>query len=73
MMKLTRWGSSTGLRLPAEIALEAGLSPGDYVHVRLLNSGDIRVRPAKSPQPADPPDDEDATREGATPVKVATW
>jgi hypothetical protein len=32
----------------------AGLKVGDYVHVRLLDSGDIRVRPFKEPLAADP-------------------
>jgi antitoxin MazE len=30
----------------------AGLKPGDFVHVRLLDSGDIRVRPCKGVQAA---------------------
>lgn len=28
----------------------AGLKPGDFVHIRLLDSGDIRVRPFKGVQ-----------------------
>jgi antitoxin MazE len=52
MMRLTRWGHSIGLRLPCEVAQAAGLKPGDYVYVRLLDSGDIRVRPAGHLQPA---------------------
>lgn len=54
MMRLTRWGHSIGLRLPCEVAQAAGLKPGDYVYVRLLDSGDIRVRPVKNAQPAHP-------------------
>jgi antitoxin MazE len=50
MQKLTRWGNSTGLRLPASVMEAAGLEPGDYVWVRLLDTGDIRVRPVKNPQ-----------------------
>ena len=30
----------------------AGFKPGDFVHVRLLDSGDIRVRPSKGRQVA---------------------
>ena len=45
-VRLSRWGNSTGLRLPAAIMDAAGLKVGDYVFVRLLDSGDIRVRPA---------------------------
>ena len=44
-IRLSRWGNSTGLRLPAAIMEAAGLKPGDHVFVRLLDSGDIRVRP----------------------------
>ena len=45
-VRLSRWGNSTGLRLPAAIMDAAGLKVGDYVFVRLLDSGDIRVRPS---------------------------
>lgn len=50
MVRLSRWGNSTGLRLGAELMTAAGLKPGDFVHVRLLDSGDIRVRPCKGVQ-----------------------
>ena len=46
-IRLSRWGNSTGLRLPAAIMEAAGLKVGDHVFVRLLDSGDIRVRPTK--------------------------
>lgn len=52
MQRLTRWGNSTGLRLPASVMEAAGLESGDYVYVRLLDTGDIRVRPVKNAQPA---------------------
>jgi antitoxin MazE len=52
MQRLTRWGNSTGLRLPASVMEAAGLGPGDYVYVRLLDTGDIRVRPVKDAQVA---------------------
>ena len=51
-IQLSRWGNSTGLRLPAAIMEAAGLKVGDHVFVRLLDSGDIRVRPTKSSVPA---------------------
>lgn len=77
MMRLTRWGHSLGLRLPCEVAQAAGLKPGDYVYVRLLDSGDIRVRPAKNVQPVHPAtaaDGEVGTAEAAFPAAaVATW
>ena len=47
-IRLSRWGNSTGLRLPAAVMEAAGLKVGDYVFVRLLDSGDIRVRPTKA-------------------------
>lgn len=46
-IRLSRWGNSTGLRLPAAVMEAAGLKAGDYVFVRLLDSGEIRVRPTK--------------------------
>ncbi len=46
MQKLTRWGNSTGLRIPAAVLDAAGLKPGSYVSVRLMDSGDLRIRPA---------------------------
>lgn len=54
MVRLTKWGNSTGLRIGAELMHAAGLKPGDFVHVRLLDSGDIRVRPCKGVQVANP-------------------
>lgn len=59
MIRLTRWGNSTGLRIGAELLAAAGLKRGDYVYVRLLDSGDIRVRPCKEPLAADPQPKED--------------
>lgn len=77
MMKITRWGHSIGLRLPCEVAQAAGLKPGDYVYVRLLDSGDIRVRPVKNVQPAHAvvADGEVRTAEAALPAAsvVTTW
>ena len=50
MVRLTRWGNSTGLRLAATVMEAAGLKVGDFVQVRLLDSGDIRVRPSRGAQ-----------------------
>jgi len=79
MQRLTRWGNSTGLRLPASVMEAAGLEPGDYVYVRLLDTGDIRVRPVKNVQPAHPAtvadgkvDTAEATLPAAAAV-VTTW
>ncbi|MGJ7565270.1 AbrB/MazE/SpoVT family DNA-binding domain-containing protein [Variovorax sp. GB1R11] len=77
MMKITRWGHSIGLRLPCEVAQAAGLTAGDYVYVRLLDSGDIRVRPVKNVQPAHSPtaDGEMGIAEATLPTaaRVTTW
>ena len=61
--KLLRWGNSTGLRISAAVMESSGLKVGDYVDVRLLDSGDIRVRPSKGLQSAD--------TDAATPAKDA--
>jgi antitoxin MazE len=53
MQKLTRWGNSIGIRIPAHVLDESGLQASDHVYVRLLDNGDIRVRPVKGGQPAD--------------------
>ena len=61
--KLLRWGNSTGLRISAAVMESAGLNVGDYVDVRLLDSGDLRVRATKGVQSAD--------ADTATPTKGA--
>ena len=43
--KLCRWGHSLGLRIPYVIAQATGLKAGSYLEVRLLDSGEIRLRP----------------------------
>lgn len=43
--RLCRWGHSLGLRIPSAIAQVAGLRAGSYLEVRLLDSGEIRLRP----------------------------
>lgn len=53
MQRITRWGNSAGVRLSAYLLREAGLSPGDYVAVRLLDSGDIRLRPFRNRKTAE--------------------
>lgn len=45
--KLCKWGNSLGLRLPKYVAERTGLQAGDYVFIRLLDSGEIMVRPVK--------------------------
>jgi antitoxin component of MazEF toxin-antitoxin module len=53
MQRLTRWGNSTGVRLPSSVMEAAGLKVGDYCYIRLLDSGDIRIRPVRAAIPAE--------------------
>ena len=53
MQRLTRWGHSTGIRVPAAILKTMKLGVGDFVNLRLMDNGDIRVRPVKARQPAE--------------------
>lgn len=46
-MRLSKWGNSCGVRLPANTLECAGLRIGDEVLVRVLDSGDILVKPVK--------------------------
>ena len=73
MQRLTRWGNSTGLRLPASVMEAAGLESGDYVYVRLLDTGDIRVRPVKNVQLAGLPNTEPGGGAVAVPGKETKW
>jgi antitoxin component of MazEF toxin-antitoxin module len=43
--KLCLWGHSLGLRIPHVIAQAAGLKAGSFLEVRLLDCGEIRLRP----------------------------
>lgn len=52
-VRLCRWGGSTGLRLNVQILEAAGLAPGRYVTLRVLDNGDIRVRPVGQCVPAE--------------------
>ena len=52
-VRLCRWGNSTGLRLPKSLLETAGLAAGGYVSLRLLDNGDIRVRPMNGSVPAE--------------------
>lgn len=45
MTKICKWGNSLGLRLPAPVALAAGLKNGARVGVRLLDNGSLLVTP----------------------------
>lgn len=52
-VRLCRWGNSTGLRLPLPVMQAAGLKVGRYVNLRVLDNGDIRLRPVGDTLPAD--------------------
>ena len=45
--KLCRWGNSLGLRISSYIVHCAHLKSGDFMEIRILDNGDIMVRPTK--------------------------
>ena len=51
--RLNRWGHSVGLRLPKSVLEAAGLTERSAVSIRLLDSGDIRLRPLRNIVPAE--------------------
>ena len=71
-VRLCRWGNSTGLRLPVSVLAAAGLAPGRYVSLRVLDNGDIRVRPIGQIVPAEPTGAADVNRPDAEP-ETAVW
>lgn len=71
-VRLCRWGNSTGLRLPVSVLAAAGLAPGRSVSLRVLDNGDIRVRPIGQVVPAEPESAEDPNRPDANP-EAAVW
>ena len=52
--RLNRWGHSVGLRLPKSVLAAAGLTERSAVSIRLLDSGEIRLRPLGKVIPAEP-------------------
>ncbi|MBI4996786.1 MAG: AbrB/MazE/SpoVT family DNA-binding domain-containing protein [Rhodocyclales bacterium] len=46
--RLSKWGNSLGVRIPRHIAEQRGLDAGDYLYIKLLDSGDILIRPVKT-------------------------
>ena len=76
--KLCKWGNSLGLRLPAYLVECTGVRPGDYLYVRLMDSGDIVIRPVKERDihPGYVPDDSPAAAKKAVPTVaelLADW
>ena len=51
--RLNRWGHSVGLRLPKSVLEAAGLTERSAVSIRLLDSGEIRLRPLRNIVPAE--------------------
>lgn len=45
--KLCRWGNSLGLRISSYIVHCAHLKSGDFMEIRILDNGDIVIRPVK--------------------------
>ena len=48
MPKLSRWGNSLGVRIPAHVAQRAAMQEGDDFYIRLLVSGEVLMRIAKA-------------------------
>ncbi|MFM2275663.1 MAG: hypothetical protein RL211_1535 [Pseudomonadota bacterium] len=68
-VRLNRWGHSTGLRIPVAVLSAAGLSPGRSVSLRVLDNGDIRVRPVGKIVPAKP----ESANTAATTAEGSEW
>ena len=49
-VKLTKWGNSLGIRLPATILKEAHLIAGEELEIRTNENGVITLMPIKNPQ-----------------------
>lgn len=63
-VRLSKWGNSVGLRIPYALLAAAGLQVGRYVSIRLLDNGDLRVRPVGRVVPAE--------TEGSTTLSTAS-
>jgi antitoxin MazE len=49
-VQISKWGNSTGLRLPKAIVDELGLKPGQEMEIS-VKGGEARLRPVKQQQP----------------------
>lgn len=47
LLRVTRWGNSLAVRLPAEYTRAAGLREGDAVEAEVSPLGEIRLVPAR--------------------------
>lgn len=46
-VKLCRWGNSHGIRVPAHVLERTGLCAGDFLYIRVADSGEIVIKPVK--------------------------
>ena len=69
-VRICRWGHSIGLRIPSTIAESAGLVVGSLLDVRLLDSGEIRL---KSVGKVNTVEDSQAAKVIHDTAKVAQW
>ena len=51
-VRLSKWGHSSGIRIGAATLEAAGLQVGRMLEVRLLDNGEIRLRPVGAIVPA---------------------
>ncbi|MBK1683235.1 hypothetical protein CKO18_06555 [Rhodoferax fermentans] len=71
--RLNRWGHSVGLRLPKSVLEAAGLSARSAVSIRLLDSGDIRIRPVRNITPAESDGTEAVNASSSTEWEPEQW
>ena len=70
--RLNRWGHSVGLHLPKSVLEAAGLTAHSAISIRLLDSGEIRLRPIGKVVPAESNDTDAATARTAA-EKESEW
>jgi antitoxin component of MazEF toxin-antitoxin module len=72
-VKICKHGNSLSIRLGAHITRLSHLKAGDYVSVRLLDNGDIRVRPVGLVIPAERGDCASDSVQIPSVPKVTIW
>lgn len=71
--RLNRWGHSVGLRLPKSVLEAAGLTERSAVSIRLLDSGEIRLRPLRNIVPAESDSSETVNASSSTEWEPEQW
>ena len=71
--RLNRWGHSVGLRLPKSVLEAAGLTERSAVSIRLLDSGEIRLRPLRNIVPAESGGSETVNASSSTEWEPEQW